>query len=77
MNVNDMWKVPIPDAAQPETRAEAERAMRRARRDMFATAALTGLLADPNLNCAPELIAKGAVNNADALIAELDRTEPK
>lgn len=80
MNVNDMWKVPIADDAQPAMRAEAERAMRRARRDMFAAAAVTGTLADANFNATPQRatpqrFAEIAVAVADALIAELDRTE--
>lgn len=73
MNVNDMWKVPITDDAQPAMRAEAERAMRRARRDMFAAAALTGLMAQKWEN--RETYANNAVIFADALIATLDRTE--
>ena len=71
MNVNDMWKVPITDDAQPAMRAEAERAMRRARRDMFAAAALTGMLSNPNVYGAPEHFAGLVIKQADAVLTAL------
>lgn len=76
MNVNDMWKVPITDDAQPAMRAEAERAMRRARRDRFAGLAMQQLIADEAL-VNRESVVRVAVIYADLMIAELDRTEPK
>lgn len=71
MNVNDMWKVPITDDAQPAMRAEAERAMRRARRDMFAAAALTGLMRQTSAS--EWWYAERAIAQADAIIAALDK----
>lgn len=60
---------------------ELRRALRRRRRDRFAAAALTGLLADhldhadeclPNESC-EEAVARLAVMHADAVIARLEK----
>lgn len=48
----------------------------RIRRDMFAAAALTGLLTDPG-SATNEQYAHGAVQLADALILELDKDAGK
>ena len=53
----------------PRERAES---LRRARRDRFAAAALTGILANPNI--LPQgMCAELAVEQADALLSELDK----
>ena len=53
-----------------EVRMEARH---RDRRERIATAALQGLLADPNGHASISGYATGAVALADALIAELDK----
>lgn len=75
--MTDTWKVPMLDAEQmADMKADGERMMRRYRRDMFAAAALTGIVASawidsPNLR----LFVTEARELADLQIAELDRTE--
>ena len=55
-------------------RAEAEwQAAQPARRERIATAVLTGMLANPNVDPWRDKIAVYAVFHADALIAELDK----
>ena len=49
----------------------------RNRRDMFAAAALTGLLSDHTYGAAADESARHATSYADALIAELDKTRVK
>ena len=75
MNVNDMWKVPITDDAQPAMRAEAERAMRRALREKLICAALTGLMGQTSAS--ETWYAERAISQADAVLAALDREAAK
>ena len=60
------------EIAQLQMQAEAE-IRHRDRRERIATAALQGLLADPNGHATISGYATGAVALADALIAELDK----
>lgn len=68
--------IPIADGEFAAMVREA-RAARLARRDMFAAAALTGMLGNSDFNGTLEFFAAWARGYADALIAELDRTEPR
>lgn len=78
---NDDGTAVNPQRAQHDDGGEWARAMlqaKRARRDGFAMSVASGLLADPNYDPpTPELCASFVVRIADAIIAELDRTEPK
>jgi len=66
---------PQPVTTAPPAQADA----RLSRRDEFARAAMTGILASPTEDGAatiPRFMAEAAVACADALIAELDKTPP-
>ena len=54
-------------------RFAAQAAAYRERRERIATAVLTGMLANPNVDPWRDKIAVDAVFHADALIAELDK----
>ena len=49
------------------------------KREMFAMAAMQGILASltDDADISPEGLARSAVRNADALLAELERRKPK
>ena len=63
---------PLPDGS-PEHPGYAKPGM--SLRDWFAGQALAGLLADPNSNPDMAIIARVACMHADAVIAELKRTD--
>jgi hypothetical protein len=71
----DGWEPAQPSsgaASAPEKQPSPDRARLRAE---FAGRALGGLLACPNASGVAETLAKASVEYADALLAELDRTE--